>query len=421
MGASSRSYKLFRITNHRFWAALGLIIMLSIIVMFSIAFQQGWFSRIEGLGPSPSIALSEFQTDNPVVAKQIDDYIKTMKPRYSYGQRYRDIVTTLERIKSGSTSSGYTELVNLQTSAAKNNDGYIKNWANNNLKKTIAAIVRPAPAPASRPPAPASVLPYGFAPAPASKPPAPAPASSSYGSYTLAPAPASSPIILSNNVSYHLLTVAVNVFKLPRSDAITSLYFTTGSLNNVIIDPAVFIKFGNKLEVIRNSAYTDMNTINTADTGDAYNKLNMVYNELLQAQWTRVANELIKPLLNIAITTPPNSISYVRPSQIQPGNTEVILSNKVGVSLDGMFSPLYAQRSKIEDHGVGNRYLYEDIINEVTVIYNDNLQSSPNAYQRLIALYNALLRVDNDPFIVFYAKVTLGTIIYNVNFTGSGM
>ena len=202
MGASSRSYKLFRITNHRFWAALGLIIVLAIIVMFSIAFQQGWFSKIEGLDTPPPVLLKNY----PNIKNVLTGYINTMQSNIPKGgQPYRGIVTALTDIKTliinanknDKSNPGYTKIIDLYNSAKLINKPIIKNWANNDLKTIINAILirAPAPAPASRPPAPApaSVLPYGFAPAPAARPLAPAPASSSYGSYTPAPAPTPAP------------------------------------------------------------------------------------------------------------------------------------------------------------------------------------------------------------------------------------
>lgn len=128
----TRSLKL--LPNHRFWGTAVLIIIFVIIIALFLAFQQGWFNKLEGYTSSQTSLLSN---DYPDIVRKIDENIRLLKTRFPNLQSFIDIVTTLERIKSGTSISAYTELVNLQTSAKANNNVNVKYWANNGLQVII--------------------------------------------------------------------------------------------------------------------------------------------------------------------------------------------------------------------------------------------------------------------------------------------
>jgi hypothetical protein len=121
-------------SNSKFWGTAILIMIFAIIIALFLAFQQGWFNRLEGYASTNETLLSK---DYPDVVKKINENIRLLKTRFPNVQSFRDIVTTLERIKSSTSIYAYYELLNLQTSTKLNNNINVKYWGNNGLQQII--------------------------------------------------------------------------------------------------------------------------------------------------------------------------------------------------------------------------------------------------------------------------------------------
>lgn len=115
---------------------LALILVLSGVVMISLAFQK---KTVEGIDPTLSTA-------DPDIVKKLTDMIQASTKNYStpIGQVYRNIVTELDKIKDHTDdSTGYTMLLALYNSAKLNNNPAIKIFANDKLLPIIARANAP--------------------------------------------------------------------------------------------------------------------------------------------------------------------------------------------------------------------------------------------------------------------------------------